>query len=67
MGGIVIDIWEKSNFFSSFGLQKGAKKTIFVQGVGALKAPPNGRVNRIRVFEGLEQIRSTLKIPSKAK
>ena len=25
MGGIVIDMWEKSNFFGSFGSQKGAK------------------------------------------
>ena len=25
MGGIVIDIWEKSNFFGPFGSQKGAK------------------------------------------
>ena len=32
MGGIVIDIWEKSNFFGSFGSQKGAKNTTFVQG-----------------------------------
>ena len=32
MGGIVIDIWEKSNFFGSFGSQKGAKNAIFVQG-----------------------------------
>ena len=65
MGGIVIDILEKSNFFGSFGSRKGAKKANFVQ--GGFKSPPNGRVNRIRVFEGLEQIRSTLKIPSKAK
>ena len=28
MGGI----WEKSNFFGSFGSQKGAKNAIFVQG-----------------------------------
>ena len=39
MGGIVIDIWEKSNLFRSFGSQKGAKNGIFVQGGGALKAP----------------------------
>ena len=32
MGAIVIDICDKSNFFESFGLQKGAKNTIFVQG-----------------------------------
>ena len=38
MGGIVIDIWYKSNFFGSFGSQKGAKNAIFNQG-GALKAP----------------------------
>ena len=38
MGGIVIDIWEKSNFFRSFGSQKGAKNVIFVQ--GGLKKPP---------------------------
>ena len=29
MGGIVIDIWEKLNFFGS---QKGAKNLTFVQG-----------------------------------
>ena len=34
MGGIVIDIWEKSNSFGSFGSQKGAKTTIFVLMVG---------------------------------
>ena len=39
MGGIVIDIWEKSNFFGSFGSQKVAKKRDFCSG-GALKAPP---------------------------
>ena len=44
MGGIVIDIWEKSNFFGSFGSQKGAQKRNFCSG-GALKAPPYGRVN----------------------
>ena len=44
MGGIVIGIWEKSNFFGPFGSQKGAKNAIFVWG-GALKAPlPYGRV-----------------------
>ena len=43
MGGIIIDIWEKSNFWGAFGSQKGAKNVIFVQG-GALKAPPYGRV-----------------------
>ena len=32
MGGIVIDIWGKSNFFGSFVSQKGAKNVIFVQG-----------------------------------
>ena len=32
MGGIVIDIWEKSNFFWSYGSQKGAENAIFVQG-----------------------------------
>ena len=37
MGGIVIDIWEKSNSIGVFGSQKGAKN--------ALKAPPYGRVN----------------------
>ena len=30
MGGIVIGIWEKSNFFGAFGSQKGAKNAIFV-------------------------------------
>ena len=40
MGGIVIDIWEKSNFFGSFGSQKGAKN--------ALKAPSYGRVNQLK-------------------
>ena len=32
MGGIVIDIGEKSNFFGSIGSQKGAKNAIFLQG-----------------------------------
>ena len=32
MGGIVIDIWEKSNFFRLFGSQKGAKKRDFCSG-----------------------------------
>ena len=50
MGGIVIDIWEKSNFFWSFGSQKGAN-AIFVQG-GALKAPPYGRVNPKSLVQG---------------
>ena len=31
MGGIVIDIWEKSNFFGAFGSQKGAKNAVFLQ------------------------------------
>ena len=39
MGGIVIDILEKYNFFSSFGLQNVA---IFVWGV--FRSPPYGRV-----------------------
>ena len=43
MGGIFIDIWEKSNFLGAFGSQKGAKNEIVVR--GALKAPPYGRVN----------------------
>ena len=38
MGDIVIDIWEKSNFFGSFWSQKGAKNAIFVQ--GGFKSPP---------------------------
>ena len=38
MGGIVIDMWEKSSFFGSFGSQKGAKNVIFVQ--GGFKSPP---------------------------
>ena len=33
MGGIVINIWEKSNFFGAFGSQKGAKNAIFVVGL----------------------------------
>ena len=33
MGGIVIDIWEKSNFFGPFGSLKGAKNAVFIQGV----------------------------------
>ena len=37
MGGIVIDIWEKSNFWGAFGSQKGAKNTIFAQGGGGFK------------------------------
>ena len=45
MGGIVIDIWEKSNFFGSIGSQKCTKNAIFTQG-GAFKAPPAScRVN----------------------
>ena len=32
MGGIVIDIWEKSNFFGSIGSQKCTKNAIFPQG-----------------------------------
>ena len=48
MGGIVIDIWEKSNFFGAFGSQKGAKNAIFVQ--GALKAPPYGRVKPLNII-----------------
>ena len=38
LGGNVIDIWEKSNFFGSIGSQKGAKNAFFRSG-GALKAP----------------------------
>ena len=30
MGGIAIDIWEKSDFFGSIGSQKGAKNKIFL-------------------------------------
>ena len=41
MGGIVIDILEKSNFFGSFGSQKGAKN--FYSG-RALKAPPEEKL-----------------------
>ena len=45
MGGIVIDIWEKSNFFGSIGSQKCSKNAIFPQG-GLLKLPPAScRVN----------------------
>ena len=40
MGGIVLDIWKKSNFFLSFGSQKGAKDANFVQGGGSLTSPP---------------------------
>ena len=32
MGGIVIDIWEKSNFFGSIGSLKCTKNAIFLQG-----------------------------------
>ena len=43
MGGIAIDIWEKSNLFGSMsiGSQKGANNITFLQG-GRLKfkAPP---------------------------
>ena len=43
MGGILIDIWEKSNFFGSLGSQKCQKRN-FCSG-GTLKAPPpHGRV-----------------------
>ena len=46
MGGIVIDIWEKSNFLGSFGSQKGAKNAIFVW--GGFKTPPSyGRLKYI--------------------
>ena len=38
MGGIVIDIWEKSNFFGSIGSQKCTKNAIYPQG-GLLKPP----------------------------
>ena len=48
MGGIVIDIWEKSNFFGSFESQKGAKNVIFVQG-GLKNPPPSCRV-KVRFF-----------------
>ena len=49
MGGIVIDIWEKSNFFWPFGSLKGAKNAVFIQG-GLLKPPPYGRV-KVTCFE----------------
>ena len=32
MGGIAINIWDKSNFFGSIGSQKGAKNATFLQG-----------------------------------
>jgi len=54
MGGIVIDIWEESNFFGSFLSQKGAKNVI-------LKAPPYGRVNLNFIFK-VPQIRGTIAI-----
>ena len=38
MGGIVIDILEKSNFFGSIGSQKGAENLIFIR-VGHLNPP----------------------------
>ena len=38
MGGIVVDIWEKTIFFGAFGSQKGAKNANFVQ--GGFKIPP---------------------------
>ena len=38
MGGIDIDIWEKSIFFGSIGSQKCTKTAIFSQG-GLLKPP----------------------------
>jgi len=44
MGGIVIDIWEKSNFFGSIGSQKGAKNAIFLQGRQNLLPPAICRV-----------------------
>ena len=31
MGGIFIDVWEKSNFWESFGSLKGANNVIFIQ------------------------------------
>ena len=47
MGGIAIDIWEKSIFWGSIESQKGAKNAIFLQG-GHLKPPPAScRVNKM--------------------
>ena len=48
MGGIVIDIWEKSNFFGSIGSQKCTKNAKFPQG-GLLK-PTLTHVGLIKVF-----------------
>ena len=49
MGGIAIDIWEKSNLFGSIGSQKGANNTTFLQG-GRLKPPPAScRVKEVKL------------------
>ena len=46
MGGIVIGIWEKSNFFGPFGSLNGAKNAVFYSGRALKAPPPYGRVKR---------------------
>ena len=49
MGGIVIAIWEKSNFFGSIGSLKCTKNAIFLQGGQNLPPPASCRVNLDKV------------------
>ena len=49
MGGIVIDIMVKSNFFGSFGSLKGAKNAIFIQGI--MVGLMNMKVEHGRLFK----------------
>ena len=52
MGGIVIDIWEKSNFFRAIWITKRCQKRNFCSG-GALKAPPLMVGLRISTYHAL--------------
>ena len=49
MGGIVIAIWEKSNFFGSIGSLKFTKNAIFLQGGQNLPPLPLVGLNYIFV------------------
>jgi len=51
MGGIVIAIWEKSNFFGSIGSLKCTKNAIFLQGGQNLPPPASCRV-KIALVKG---------------
>ena len=59
LGGIVIDIWEKSNFSRAFGSQKGAKNAIFVQG-GLMVGLKSRRFRWISVTEWSSEIRQKM-------